>query len=221
MSTLLLCVLLSLTPSSSAAKKVVVPPANWYVTEENKAAVSEANSLLAQKKYAEAATAFEVILAKEPECGVVLVGTARAHLGEGQAASAVPQLQKATTLFADRADVWIIYGQALLAVQNYPEAVTVAHKAIALKPTSADALWVGQQGLLAQKDYPAAHTLLAEARARGWMPVVDCMDGMVYAAEGARGKAVEMQATCRDFHPWSDQLAEAVNALPAPVPPAP
>lgn len=221
MSTLLLCVLLSLTPSSAAAKKVVVPPANWYVSEANKAAVSEANSLLAQKKFPEAAAAFEGVLVKEPECGVVLVGAARAHMGEGQAAAAVPQLQRATTLFADKAEVWVIYGQALLAVQKFPEAVTVARTAIGLKPTSADALWVGQQGLVAQKDYLAAHTLLAEARARGWMPVVDCMDGLVYASEGVRGKAVEMQATCRDFHPWSDQLAEAVNALPVPAPPAP
>ncbi len=219
MSTLLLTLLLTLTPQSLAGKKVEIPAANWYITDANKAALSEANSLLAQKKFAEAVVAYEALLVKEPECGVVLVGAARAHMGKAEPAAAVPQLQKATSLFGDKPDVWVTYGQSLLAVQNYPDAVMAARKALELRPTNADALWVAQQGLVAVKDYAGAHTMLGEARTRGWLPVIDCMDGMVYAREGNRPKAVEMQATCRDFRPWSDQLAEAVNALPAPAVP--
>lgn len=213
MRSLLLLMLLVTTPAW-AKKPPPPPPASWYASDANKADISSANSLLAQKKYAEAAEAYAAVLVEEPECGVALLGLGRARLGEGKGADAVEPLNKATTLFADKVDGWVAYGQALNQAARPADAVAAARKALALKPTSVDAQAVAQQGLLAQKDYPTAHALLAEARTKGWMVVLDCMDGLVYVAEGNRPEAERMQASCRDFQPWSQQLADAVATLP-------
>jgi tetratricopeptide (TPR) repeat protein len=209
--TLLLVLVLGMTPSAWA-KKAELPP-SWYASESSKEAASSASSLLMQHKYTEAATAYEAILVTEPGCGVALLGAGKARLGEGKPGDAVAPLQKASTLYADKAEVWIVYGQALEGAQRYGEAVDAAKHALALKPTSADAQWVAQQSLMAQKDYAGAHALLAEARTKGWMVVLDCMDGLVYVSEGDVAHASEMQAKCRDFHPWSDQLAVGVSAM--------
>lgn len=214
MRSLLLLLVLLATPAW-AKKPPEPPPASWYVSDAHKADVSSANSLLAQKKYGEAATAYAAVLVDEPSCGVALLGLGRARLGEGKAPEAVDPLGKLTGLFADKVEGWVAYGQALHAAGRHPDAVEAAKKAIALKPTSVEAQWVAQQALVAQKDYAGAHTMLADARTKGWMVVLDCMDGLVYAAEGDRPHAEQMQATCRDFQPWSQQLADAVAALPA------
>lgn len=209
MRSILLAVLLI---AGSAQAKKGPPPPSWYAGDDMKASVSTGNSALSRSDWAAAEAAFREVLAKEPDCGVALLGLGRALHGGGKASEAADPLARVTALYGEREETWTTYAQALLAAGNDTEALAAARMALGVRWSLVDAQVVAQTALLRNKDYSGAHKMLAEAKAQGWMPVWDCLDGFVYVEEGNAAGAAAAKKGCAGLAPWTEKLEGAISA---------
>jgi tetratricopeptide (TPR) repeat protein len=217
-----LLTLLVMSPLAHAKKVEAPPPPSWKC-ETASEQYSTANTALLAGKFDEALTAFDVVLAKEPQCGQALVGAGRSRLGLGKAAEAVVPLASASTLFADKIDAHVWLGRARVAAGDDDGALAAARLAIALKPASVDAQRIAQDALLHKKDIAEAKKMLETARAASNVVTWFCLEGMIAVAEGDGKKAGEMLVACEGVPDRSvyDALAAQVAKLTPPAPAAP
>lgn len=200
------------------AKKVEPPaPPSWKCGDAVAEQYSTANTALSAGKNDEAIPAFDAVLAKEPQCGLALLGSGRARLAAGKAADAVTPLNSAATLFADKLEAHIWLGRARFAAGDDDGAVAAARAAIALKPSSVDAQRVAQDALLHKKDLVEARKMIEAARAASNVVTWNCLEGFLTVAEGNTAKANELLVACEGVPDRSvyDALAAQVAKMPA------
>ncbi|MES2643834.1 MAG: tetratricopeptide repeat protein [Myxococcota bacterium] len=222
MRTLLLVVLL--LPFAAHAKKPAppVPPA-WKCGEEASEDYGTGFTALNAGKGDEAATAFAAVLAKEPNCGLALLGQGRALLVAGKAKEAEVPLTLASTVFADKIEVFVWLGRAKIAAGDDEGALAAARAAIVLKPNNVDAQRVAQDALLHKGDLVGARTSLDAAKATSNVVTWYCLEGMIAVTEGNVPKAQELLVQCQGVPDPTvyDALAARIAAAPPPAPPAP
>jgi tetratricopeptide (TPR) repeat protein len=223
MRVLLLAALLF--PLAAEAKKPAPPvPPSWKCGEEVGDDYGTGFSALSASKWDEANTAFAAVLAKEPSCGLALLGQGRALFGAGKGAEAVAPLTAASTAFTDKPEVFFWLARAKYAAADDDGALAAAKAAIALKPNSPEAQRVAQDALLRKGDIPGARALLDAAKATSNVVTWFCLEGQLSLAqgdvEGARARLVECEGV--PDRAVYDQLAAKIAAVPpAPPPPPP
>lgn len=213
----ILAVLLLLLPLAAEAKKPPPPPpADWAPSTATLDDLRAGNAALQAKKFEEAAIAFDGVLALEPQCGQALVGKGRALVLAGKAADALPPLDAAAALYADKLDVHTWRARALLDAGRPADAMGSAKTALALKPTNVDALRVGTSVLRGEKKFDEAHAMLADARKLANLVAFDCLDGLVYADQGDMARAAEMNVKCEGV-PDAGLRKELADRVAAPA----
>lgn len=182
-------------PHDANAKKPVPPEWSPGISAED--LVKAGNSAIAAKKPDEAIAAFTSALESQPDCGAALYGLGRSLVLAGRPADGVEPLARASTLFPDKPEPRIWHGRALGGAGRHEEAIAVAKAILAVKPASVDAQRIAQESLLARQEYAVAHQMLTDARAIANTVAYNCLDGLVYAAEGNTVKAAEMLPLCQ------------------------
>lgn len=222
MRTLLLAVLL-LPFAAHAKKPAPPPPAAWKCGDAVSDDYGAGTSALNAGRNDEAAVAFGAVLAKEPQCGLALVGQGRALLAGGKAKEAEVPLTAASTVFADKVEVFLWLGRARSASGDLEGALAAARAAIVVKPTSVDAQRLAQDLLLRKGDVAGARATLEAARAISNIVTWACLDGMITVAEGELPKAQALLVQCEGVPDRTiyDTLAARIAAVPAPVVSAP
>jgi tetratricopeptide (TPR) repeat protein len=208
----LLAVALLFAPLVAEAKKPTPP--EWSVGVAAEDDVNAGNAAIVAKKPEEAVAAFKVALEKQPDCGTALYGLGRALVMAGRPAEAVDPLTKATTLFPDKLDPKVWFGRAQVGAGQLDAGLETAKAILVLKPASVDAQRVAQEALIGKKDYAGAHAMLGEARKVANVVAYNCLEGLVYAAEGDAAKAAEMLPLCKGVPDASlyDALAAKVGS---------
>ncbi len=223
MRTLLLVGLL-LAPAPALAKKPPPPP-TWKCGDAVATDYSAATAALTAASAGTGATAeaaavaFAGVLAKEPGCGLALVGQGRALVAAGKGAEAAVPFAEAARLFPDKLDAHLWLARAHAAAGNDDGALAAAKGSLALKGGSVDAQRIAQAALLHKKDYAGAHLALADARKVANVVAFDCLDGLVYAAEGNGEKAREMLDLCKgvpDAALYDALAAQVATTVPVP-----
>jgi tetratricopeptide (TPR) repeat protein len=215
MRKLLLSVLLLAPVPALAKKPAPPPPPSWRCEAGGAEDYATAFAALGADKLDEAGPAFVAALAKEPQCGLALVGQGRVLLATGKAADAVVPLASAAALFPDKLDAQLWLGRARLATGDDAGALTAAKAALVVKPGSVDAQKVAQEALLHQRDYAGAHLLLADARKAANVTAFNCLEGLVFAAEGDTAKTAEMLGLCQGVPDPALYDALAAKVVPA------
>lgn len=222
MRTLLLAVFL-LPFAAHAKKPAPPPPAAWKCGDEVSEDYGTGFTALNAGKNDEAVTAFAAVLAKEPQCGLALLGQGRALLAAGKAKEAEVPLTTATKPFADKPEVFVWLGRAKAAAGDDDGALAAARAAILLKPNSVDAQRIAQDALIRKGDLAGARATLDAAKATSNVVTWYCLEGMLSVAAGDVPKAKEFLAQCEGVPDRTvyDALAARIAAAPAPVEPAP
>ncbi|MDP2308940.1 MAG: tetratricopeptide repeat protein [Pseudomonadota bacterium] len=218
MRTLLLVVLL-LPFTAHAKKPAPPPPAAWKCGDEVSDDYGTGFTALNAGKNDEAVVAFADVLAKEPQCGLALIGQGRALLAGGKPKEAEVPLTAATAAFADKPDGFVWLGRAKAASGDDEGALAAARAAIVVKPNSVDAQRLAQDALLRKGDIAGARAMLDAARATSNVVTWYCLEGMLAVTEGDVPKAQGLLVQCEGVPDRTvyDTLAARIAAAPAPA----
>jgi tetratricopeptide (TPR) repeat protein len=205
-----LVALLALSPVLVAARKP--PPPAWEAGPAAAADYAAGMAAVQNARWPEAEKSFRAALAKEPDCGLCLVGLGRVLVSTSRSAEAIEPLQKAQVGWGNEVDTHLWAGRALNGASRWDDALAAARAGLWLKPGSADLQRVAQQALREKKDWSAAHAMLADARKAANLVAFDCMEGVVEAAEGNVTAAKERRHRCEGI-PDKALLAELDAAI--------